>query len=398
MLPLHAHRWFRVFLFGVAALGPFSLNAYKACLPWVQRDFQASLPAVQLSLSLSILGSAVVTFFAGYAADHLGRRPVLGASLLAYVGGCVLGAVALRLEVLIVGRVLLAAASSVALVTGRSLVHDAYGEHESAPVIARITLQALLLVVLAPVLGGVLIDALGWRSVFWATGFLGAALGWLALTRLSSGAAPRAAHGPSGLGASLRSLLSNRVFCGFALQSSLHFAAFFAFASAASYLVVNELHGSATDFGLWLIVPAVCVGVGLKTAERLSGLVRSGPLALAGSVLVLLGSVVFRALLASGSFSAHGLFLSASLSALGIGLALPATNAGVMSAAPELAGSASGLLGLLQYTFAAVFAQVVASDEPRTASVLAALGLAGGLAAVASGLLSLNHGRRPAPA
>jgi DHA1 family bicyclomycin/chloramphenicol resistance-like MFS transporter len=384
--------WFRIFLFGTAAVGPFSLNSFKPCLPWIQADLGVPMGTVQLSLSLSILGSAVATLLAGPVTDHWGRRPVLLASLLLHVVGCVMGATAFDIGVLVSGRVLLASASSVALITARALIHDAFGEAESTRVIARVTMQTVLLVIVAPMLGGLLIDSLGWRAVFRVTALFGAALLLLSYVRLpetATGASARASRGrvsPT----EFHTLMRSPVFLGYAMQSSLHFAAFFSFASAAAYLMVNALHQPASAFGMWLIVPAVTVGVGLQAAERLSTRIPSGILASAGSALVLSGSALFMALLAALPLSPAVLFLPAALGAIGIGLALPATNAGVMGVVPELAGTASGLLGFLQYVTAAVFAQLVVQDEPRTAEVLATLGVAGGVAGVCFSALSVR--------
>jgi DHA1 family bicyclomycin/chloramphenicol resistance-like MFS transporter len=302
-----------------------------------------------------------------------------------------MGATAAGVDVLVAGRVLLASASSVALITARALIHDTFGEGESARVIARVTIQTVLLVIVAPMIGGLLIDSLGWRAVFQVTALFGAALLLLSWVRLPETGTSTPASAPRVSPRDVHTLLRSPVFLGYAMQSSLHFAAFFSFASAAAYLMVNALHRPASDFGMWLIVPAATVGIGLKTAERLSTRVPSGVLACAGSVLVLAGSGLYMAMLAVVPLGPAVLFLPAALGAIGIGLALPATNAGVMTVVPELAGTASGLLGFLQYVTAAVFAQLVVQDEPRTAEVLALLGVVGGVASVCFGTLSMRH-------
>jgi DHA1 family bicyclomycin/chloramphenicol resistance-like MFS transporter len=391
--------WFRLFLFGIAAVGPFSLNIFKPCLPWIMADFGASMSTVQLSLSLSILAAAVATVLSGPVADRLGRRPVLLGSLSLYLVGSAGAALAPTIGALIVGRVLQAGSSSVALVTARAVIHDVFGETESSKVIARVSLMAVLLVVLAPVLGGVLIDASGWRAVFWTSSAFGTVLVLAAWTRLEE-TAPRAGVAPSARATRQRigTLLRSPVFHGYAMQSSLHFATFFAFTSAASYLMVNVLHHSATDYGLWFMFVAVFVGGGLVAAGRLAGRVPSGRLASCGSLLVLAGCALSAWQLLQEPLTAAGVFVPAALSGFGIGLALPATNAGVMAVVPELAGTGSGLMGFQQYVCAAIFAQVVVQDESHTPQLLAALSLAGGFGSVAFSLLSLRHGRTSRPA
>lgn len=389
--------WFRLFLFGIAVVGPFSLNIFKPCLPWIMADFDASMSTVQLSLSLSILAAAIATVLSGPIADRLGRRPVLLGSLYLYLVGSAGGALAPTIGALVAGRVLQAGSSSVALVTARAVIHDVFGDADSPKVIARVSLMAVMLVVVAPVLGGVLIDASGWRAVFWTAASFGAALTVVAWMRLEE-TAPRAVVAPSASDARRRigTLLRSPVFHGYAMQSSLHFATFFAFTSAASYLMVNVMHHSATDYGLWFMFVAVFVGSGLWAAGRLAGRVPSGRLACGGSLLVLAGCALSAWQLLHEPLTAAGLFLPAAISGFGIGLALPATNAGVMAVVPELAATGSGVMGFQQYVCAALFAQIVVQNEPHTPELLAALGLAGGLGSVAFSLLSLSHGRTDA--
>jgi DHA1 family bicyclomycin/chloramphenicol resistance-like MFS transporter len=154
------------------------------------------------------------------------------------------------------------------------------------------------------------------------------------------------------------------------------------------------LDRSASKYGVWFVGVAVVTGVGLATAERLSTRVRAGRSAMIGSMLVMLGSLVSGALLLSPELvplSPAVLFLPGALAGFGIGLALPGTNAGVMYVVPELAATASGLLGFLQFIVGAAFAQWVVHDEPNTVAVLGTLVLAGGCASFGFALLSASH-------
>ncbi|MCH9685563.1 MAG: hypothetical protein K0V04_29300, partial [Deltaproteobacteria bacterium] len=87
------------------------------------------------------------------------------------------------------------------------------------------------------------------------------------------------------------------------------------------------------------------------------------------------------------------LFLPSVISGFGAGLSLPSTMAGAMNVVPQLAGTASGVLGFVQLSMAALFAQVVVQDEPNTAAVLGLVLLLGGTGSLLFGLLSLRHGR-----
>ena len=163
--------------------------------------------------------------------------------------------------------------------------------------------------------------------------------------------------------------------------------------------MVDVLERPAYEYGLWFVFMAIFVAAGLGAAERLAGRIRPGRVALIGSTCVLFGSLASAYLLRSTSIplSPPVLFLPAMLAGFGIGLALPPTNAGVMDVVPELAGTASGLLGFGQFVTAGVFAQLVVQDEPHTHLILARLVLIGGLTSFCFALLSAGWGRARIP-
>jgi DHA1 family bicyclomycin/chloramphenicol resistance-like MFS transporter len=381
---------FRLLLLGLAAIGPFSLNIFKPCLPWIRADLDADIGTVQLGLSLAMVVGAVATALSGPVADTVGRRSLTITCVWLYVLSCVVAATAGSIEWLVAARVVQAASSSVALVLARTLIYD--GQSEVQQRIARVTFFAVATVLLAPALGGVLIDHLSWRAVFVLTALLGALLLWPVHTSLPESEARERSTLPETL-ARLGQLARSRVFIGYAGQSSLHFAIFFAFTSASSYIMVDVLERSASEYGLWFVGVALVTGVGLVTAERLSVRVRAGRSAMIGSSLVVLGSLVSGVLLLSPAvpLSPAVLFLPGALAGFGIGLALPGTNAGIMYVVPELAATASGLLGFLQFIVGAAFAQWVVHDEPNTVAVLGTLVLAGGCASLGFALLSADH-------
>lgn len=383
----------RLLVITLAAIGPFSLNVFKPCLPWIKAEFEAPITTVQLGLSLSVVAAALATALAGWLADRLGHGSITTACVGLFAASSVLAAVAPSIDLLIAARVVQAASSSVALIVARAMAHDAGADAEK--LIGRVTMLVVAGVLLAPALGGVLIEYVGWRAVFVAL-----ALGGVGLLLSRSGeprsSASRASSGSTGERA-LGKLLGSPVFLGYALQSALHFALFFAFTSASAYLMVDVLGRPAYDYGMWFVALAAFTAVGLVSAERLTAAMRPGLVAFLGSACVLCGCIASAWTLLQHviPLSPTLLFAPATLASFGVGLALPSTNAGVMSVAPRLACTASGLLGFLQFCAAAVFAQLVVQDEPNTPLVLARLMLAGGVASVGFGLLSIGAGRAP---
>ena len=290
---------FRVLTVGMAAIGPFSLNIFKPCLPFIKADFDAPIEVVQLGLSLGVLAAAVATAVSGPLVDRLGRKPIILATAWLYLLSSVLGAAAPNVEVLIVARIVQAATSSVAMTVIRTVVHDVHPNAER--VIARVTLGAVAAVLLSPALGGLLIDQLGWRAVFALTAVVG--VGLLIPVHFSLGETlftnRERAPLEGTLGSQLRRLVTAPVFLGYAVQSALHFAIFFAFTSASTYLMVDLLGRAAYEYGAWFVVMGLFVAAGLGTAERLSSGSKAGGVAFIGSCFVLVGSLASAWVLSS---------------------------------------------------------------------------------------------------
>ena len=150
------------------ALGPFAMQVFLPALPAIQADFGVRAATAQLAFSLSALAIAVATLFYGPLSDRFGRRPALIGGLLVYLAGSLLCAVAPTIALLIVGRIVQAAGGCAGIVLSRAIVRDLYSRDQSAAMLAYITMAMVAAPMMAPVLGGLLTDLAGWRSVFLA--------------------------------------------------------------------------------------------------------------------------------------------------------------------------------------------------------------------------------------
>jgi DHA1 family bicyclomycin/chloramphenicol resistance-like MFS transporter len=219
----------------------------------------------------------------------------------------------------------------------------------------------------APTLGGVLTDLIDWRAVFWFTALAGLLICLLVFFALPE-TLPRSAL-TFGVGALLRGFwlclgsARYRAYMGHAAASSM---IFFAFISAAPYLMVNTLGQGATAYGMWFIIISLGYMGGNLLAVRLSGRYPVLALMLAGSTLAVLGIALAALLALWGPLTPAGLFLPIALSMIGSGLAAPNAQAGAINVFPERAGTASGLTSFLQMFVAGLATQAVGVAQNGT--------------------------------
>ncbi len=361
---------FKLLLMGLATLGPFSLNIFKPCLPFIRASLDASVPAVQLGLSLAVFGSAVASLLSGPWADAGGRGPVLRWSLGGYTLGSLLCAVAPSVGVLVFGRVLQAAASSVGLVLCRAIATDIYGQSSLAKAITWLSVAGMAGVLFAPVLGGAIIELQGWRAVFGMSTAVG--IGALALAHRQVAERVAASHDEARPLRAALALFRSPTFFGYLLHLSLQFALMLVFTSVAAWLMVEQLHRPAWEYGLWFVGLGAVAGGSCLLGLRLDRVLPSRVVVLVGGLLMATAGLV-PWLGFWDSLTPARLFLPGVLACVGTGMSFPIAQAAALRLRPALAGTISGAMSFCQLVAAGVFTQLVVAGDQGMLDTLATL-------------------------
>src|ERR1700730_7349370 len=203
--------------------------------------------------------------------------------------------------------------------------------------IAYLTMFYTLGPMIAPLFGGVLIDTMGWRSVFGFALVAGAliavaAYAWIFETRPQlSGAADETA-----ITRGYFELFRNPSFVGYVLQSGFNTAAFMTTASAAATLMKELLARSATEFGFYFVVFPLGFFFGNWLSSRIGNRRSNDSMVLAGSVLLITTILVQAAPLHSGMVAPWSLFVPGFFLTFSQGIALPYAQVGAMATIPRL--------------------------------------------------------------
>jgi MFS transporter, DHA1 family, multidrug resistance protein len=363
----------------LTALGPLSTDMYLPSLPAIGRDLGASTAGVQLTLSAFLLGFAVGQFVYGPVSDRVGRRPVLLFGLALFIAASVACTFAPSIETLVGARFLQALGASGPIVLGRAIVRDLYEGPRAGRELSRMGTIMGIVPAVAPILGGVLHEAFGWRSTFAATILFGLALAATVAALLPETLRARSAEPLSFLAIlrGFRALLRHRGYRVYVALSGLAYAGLFAFISGSSF-VLQEVYG-LPEMGFALSFAFMVAGfiAGTSLAQRLvgrrglDGTIRLGVMALASGGVLMLAGVL------AGVASSLAVTLPMALYAAGVGLTMPQAMASAMMPFPDRAGAASSLLGICQMTFAALVGiglgqTLGASPLPLPATIAAA--------------------------
>lgn len=361
-------------LIAVTALGPMALNIFIPSMPGMTAVFGADYATIQLTLTLYLLGLGIAQLFMGPLSDRFGRRPVLLAGIALFLVGSLAAALAQTIEMLIIARVVQAIGGCAGLAVGRAIVRDTHSREESASMLGYITMAMVVAPMLAPLLGGYLDSWFGWRSTFYAVIAIGGAvlgLAWLTLHETHHDR--RSGDGALAMLRGFGLLLRDGAFAGYALNVSFTTAVFFAFLAGAPYIMIELMERPSSEYGLYFMMNAVSYMAGNFASGRLATRIGPDRMILTGSALATIGVGLLIALVLGTEMIPFFLFAPVMFVGVANGLSLPSAIASGISLRPDLAGTASGLLGFLQMVVGALATWAVGELQDDSAFPMAAV-------------------------
>ncbi|MGW2008068.1 Bcr/CflA family multidrug efflux MFS transporter [Streptomyces nigrescens] len=361
---------------GLTAVPPLSMDMYLPALPQVTAALHSPAATVQLTLTTCLAGMALGQMIVGPMSDKWGRRRPLLAGMVIYVLATALCALATNAELLIVFRLLQGLAGAAGIVIARAVVRDLYDGVAMARFFSTLMLISGVAPVVAPLIGGQILRLTDWRGVFVVLTAVGVALTLLVWRKLHETLPPERRHS-GGLGQTLRTmrdLLADRVFSGYALVGAFAFAALFAYISASPF-VVQEIYGASPQtFGLLFGINSVgLVAVGQINGKLLVGRVGLDKVLGTGLAVIALAATALL-LMSAGVFGHVGLVPTAAglfVLMAAMGLVMPSTNTLALLRTPHAAGSASALLGTSTFLLGSVASPLVGIAGERTAVPMA---------------------------
>jgi DHA1 family bicyclomycin/chloramphenicol resistance-like MFS transporter len=387
-----APRYLVLLLAAFTSLVVLTTDVYLPVLPQMSADLGVSDAVAAATVSMVLIGIAAGQIVVGPLSDAVGRRGPLLLGALAYALTHVLSAIAPNGPALLTARALAGLATAAVVVTARAVVADVFHGPGSARAYATLGAVMAIAPVVAPVLGGLLANVMSWRGMFLVLAGLAlvlAAVGWRALPETL----PPDRRVPPHLGAvlaDLGSVLRIRRFLAYVAVIAAFGALLFGYIGASSFVLQEQFDLGPTAYSLVFAANSVGIFVLSNVSRHLVSRVEPGTLLGVGHLVSLVGVVLLG--LGVGASLLWLVLLGLLLAVSALGLIMPAAQALGMAEAPGRAGSASGVIGISQFTVGAIASPLagLGGSAWSFVAVLAAGAVAGPVL-----LRLLLHGTRP---
>ncbi len=357
-----------IILGSLSAFGPLSIDMYLPALPILTKDLHTNASLAQFSLTACLLGLALGQLVSGSQSDVRGRRIPLLIGLAGYTFSSLLCAISPSIWGLILIRFIQGFAGSAGIAISRAIVRDLYSGSEMIKFFALLMLVNGVGPILAPIIGGQLLQYTSWRGVFLVLSLVGmvmliAVFFALPETLLIQS---RSQAGLINILVTFRVLISDRVFMCYALPQGLVMAAMFAYISGSPFVIQNIFGASPQMYSIFFAINGLGIIIAGQITSRLASRITGIKLFIGGLVLAAMGGISLLTMILSGAGLASiltTLFVVVS----SVGVVSTAGSSLAMENYGHSAGSASALLGLFAFVIGAIVAPLVGLGGENTA-------------------------------
>lgn len=338
---------FILILSGLMAFTSLSTDIYLPAMPTMAEDLHGN---VELTITGFLIGFTIAQLIWGPISDHMGRRKPLFIGMVLFIIGSAGCALSTSITQIVFWRVFQALGACTGPMLARAMIRDLFARTRAAQMLSTLVLVMAIAPIAGPLIGGQIIRLSTWHSIFWLLVVIGAlmfiSLNWLPETLPED---KRVKASLAGTFRNYRSLLMNGRFMRYTLSLTFYYVGAYAFITGSPFVYISYYHVDPQHYG-WLFALNIVGVMAMSVVNRrlvqrhaLEKLLKYATLlaALAAVVLALLvklesGGVVAIIITVFLFFSMNGIIAATS-------------TAAALDAVPNIAGSASALIGALQY-------------------------------------------------
>lgn len=338
---------FMAILGALMAFTSLSTDIYLPAMPQMAKDLQGN---VELTITGFLIGFTIAQLIWGPISDHLGRRIPLFIGMVLFVIGSTGCAMSTSIEHIVFWRVFQALGACTGPMLARAMIRDLFSRTEGAQKLSTLVIIMAIAPIVGPLLGGQIIIFSSWHSIFWLLCGIGTLM-FVSLFWLPETLAPEK-RTPASLSSAFLNyyrLLKHPAFMKYTLCVTFYYVAAYAFITGSPAVYISWFGVGEQYYG-WLFAVNILGVVAMSFANRklvsriqLQKLLRIATV-IAALAMIAMG-VAVKADIGGMPAIAILVFIFFSMN----GVVAASSTAAALDEVPEIAGSASALIGALQY-------------------------------------------------
>jgi DHA1 family bicyclomycin/chloramphenicol resistance-like MFS transporter len=337
---------------------------YLPSFPTLERELHTNSATVQFSLAAFFIGLAVGQALYGPLADRFGRKRPLYAGISLYIVASIGCALARNIETLIALRFVQALGGCAGIVIARAMVRDLFDQRTMARVFSLLTLVLGVAPILAPMAGGYFLYFFGWRAIFFFLTVFGVICLAVSAIWLEETLPPSRRHkvDSNPIKAALKvygELLIDPRFIGYALSGAVAQSGLFAYIANSPFVFIKLYGVHENVYGLFFGLNAFGLIAASQINHRLLSRWTSDAILSRIMVVVTFFGLTLLLMAWTGWGGLWGLIPPLFGFVASLGFSFPNALAGALAHQARRAGSASALLGTIQFSLATIAGSLV---------------------------------------
>lgn len=338
---------FMAILGALMAFTSLSTDIYLPAMPQMAHQLQGN---IELTVTGFLIGFAVAQLVWGPISDRVGRKTPLFIGMILFLVGSVGCALSQTIEQIVFWRVFQAFGACTGPMLARAMIRDLYSQKQAAQKLSLLTIIMAIAPIIGPLLGGQIIQFSSWHSIFWLLSLIGALM-FICIFFIpeTHQVEKRAKRSLIHIFKNYGRLLGTWQFMRYSLCVAFFYVAAYTFIVGSPFVYISYYGIDAQHYG-WLFALNIVGIMGISFINRklvntfsLESLLKVTTMIATVSLLLLCGLLYLNI---GGIYSVIAMiFIFFSMN----GIIAANSTAAALDGVPEVAGSASALIGALQY-------------------------------------------------
>ena len=347
------------FLILIAAIPSFSLDIYLPSMLEIQHELLLSERMLQMTLTVFVVTFAFIQLLFGPLSDRYGRKNILLIGLSFFLVGSFIAVFSSNITQLLIARACQGIGACAGVLSAFSIARDCFEAEERPIVLSKIAMYVGIAPIIAPVIGGILKDYFGWRSIFMLLGLLSVFLLILTVTLLQETLSKEHQNTQVQALQSYKMISIHPIFTYYTGVATLAFAGLFCFITTSPILLIDQLGLSAKLFGFMFALNAFSFLLGAKYSAFLNQKTTPDQCILLGLCLMLTGGIIMFALMQFIGLNLLGLLIPMMIATFGIAIIIPNCTSLMLEPFANKAGSTTALNTFIRFIAAGVVSMIV---------------------------------------